>query len=90
MQKFKKIFYFTLGGIVIPPFLAMISAVIFHLESIRNSSAYFGLTYFIIYLLFPLLYTPKRQERYPNRYAFYALLYIPFVLLYYLGILGLR
>lgn len=40
---------------------------------------FFGLVYFLVYLLFALLYRGKVREMVPNRYVFYGGLYLPFI-----------
>ena len=84
MTMLKKIVYFILGLIIVPfgvglPFLFLGSDVY------EDAIEFFGGVYLIIYLLFPLLYRKKLQKFIPNRYVFYGVLYIPFIILFLLA-----
>ena len=80
----KKIAFFILGLIVVPlgvglPFLFLGSDIY------EDAIEFFGGVYLIIYLLVPLLYRKKLQEFISNRYVFYGVLYIPFIVLFLLA-----
>ena len=84
MAMLKKIAYFILGLFVVPlavglPFLS------FGARTYEDSIGFFGGVYLIIYLLFPLLYRKKLQKFIPNKYVFYGVLYIPFIILFLLA-----
>lgn len=84
MAMLKKIAFFILGLIVVPlgvglPFLFLGSDIY------EDAIEFFGGVYLIIYLLVPLLYHKKLQEFISNRYVFYGVLYIPFIVLFLLA-----
>ena len=84
MTMLKKIAFFILGLIVVPlgvglPFLFLGSDIY------EDAVEFFGGVYLIIYLMFPLLYRKKLQEFISNRYVFYGVLYIPFIVLFLLA-----
>ncbi len=84
MAMLKKIAFFILGLIVVPlgvglPFLFLGSDIY------EDAIEFFGGVYLIIYLLVPLLYRKKLQEFISNRYVFYGVLYIPFIVLFLLA-----
>ena len=82
MQRLKKAFLFILGLMVVPHFL---SAVIMHMlnrEDLDLLSGFFAIIYLIAYFSFPFLYRGKIREKISNRYLFYAMLYLPFVVLF--------
>lgn len=78
MRRFKKIFYFILGSIVVPFVLGALNAFLWGKETFEYFYKYFSLVYLICYLLFPALYRKNMPERFPNKYAFYGVMYLVF------------
>lgn len=81
MKKLKKVFLFVLGGVLIPFILGKILSLVVGCEDYQGIN-FFGLVFFLIYFIFPVLYRGKVREKIPNRYLFYVLLYLPFVALF--------
>lgn len=78
MLRLKKIFYFVLGMLVVPAVLGKVVAGVVGAD-VFDGINFFGLVYFLVYLLFALLYRGKVKEMVPNRYVFYGGLYLPFI-----------
>lgn len=81
MGRLKKIAYFVGGLFVIPLVLGRLLAVLLNCDDYVGIH-FFGLAYFIIYLIFPLFYNSKIGQYFHNRYAIYSILYLPFILLF--------
>ena len=87
MRRVKKAFLFLLGLNIVPCFLGALMAKICGSEEFASFAGFFLLVYLVIYFSFPRLYTAKMQERFPNKYLLYALLYtgiFVFVLLFFM------
>lgn len=82
MYRLKKIFYFLAGLILFPVIAGLILHWGFGYDDDYRYANFWGFAYFLVYLIFSFLYKGKVREKIPNRYIFYALLYIPFVLLF--------
>lgn len=78
MQKLKKAFYFLLGFLFIPEILSELTALILNLYNSRLLVGYYALVFLIIYFAFPFLYRKDIPKHFPNRYAFYGILYLIF------------
>ncbi|MCM1324716.1 MAG: hypothetical protein NC218_11395 [Acetobacter sp.] len=78
MKRFKKILYFVLGDIVVPFVLGAVNALIWGNEAFDYFYKYFLFVYFVCYLLFPVLYRKNMPKRFPNKYAFYGVMYLVF------------
>ena len=83
MQRLKKVFLFILGFVFVPFILGKIFSLVIGCEDYKGIH-FFGLVFFLIYVIFPFLYRGKIREKIPNRCLFYALLYLPFVALFVL------
>lgn len=81
MNRLKKIFYFLLGGIVIPVVLGRLLSLLLKCEEYEGVN-FFGVVYFFIYLIFPVLYGEKVKRLFPNKYVFYGVVYLPFIMLF--------
>lgn len=81
MQKLKKVFYFILGGSIIPFLLSFPYAYIFKADNLKEFKAYWFISYLLIYLFFPFLYQKNIKKRFSNKYAFYGILYLVFFIL---------
>lgn len=77
MPQLKKILKFVLGLFIIPMIISL-PFLVLGVDCYADAAGFFGLVYFVIYLLFPLLYRNKIQTIIPNKYMFYIVLYIPF------------
>ena len=84
MLNLKKICYFIIGLVFIPLVFSAICAFITTFDYEDNID-FFGGMYLIVYLLFPLLYRGKLKNIFINKYVFYGLLYLPFILLLYIA-----
>lgn len=84
MLNLRKICYFIIGLIVIPFVFSLIFAF-FTASDYEDSIDFFGGMYLIVYLLFPLLYKGKLKNIITNKYVFYGLLYLPFIILFYIA-----
>lgn len=82
MHRLKKIFYFLAGLILFPVFVGLILFWGLGYDNDYRYVDFWGGAYFLVYLIFPLLYRGKVKEKIKNRYIFYALLYVPFILLF--------
>ena len=90
MQRLKKAFLFILGLYIVPVFLGDVCAFIFGYSYFKDFAGYFVVVYFLVYFIFPFLYRGKIREKIPNRYLFYAMLYLLFsVLLVFICIIDL-
>ena len=87
MQQLKKIFKFVLGLFIIPVIISL-PFLFLGIDYYEYAIGFFGLAYFVIYLIFPLLYRNKIQKIVPNKYIFYTILYIPFFILFGVWFLG--
>lgn len=67
-----------MGFIFIPTVLAFITFFIQDIADFDTLLYYFRAVFLIIYLSFPILYRKEMPKLVPNRYAFYALLYLIF------------
>lgn len=81
MHRLKKVLYFTIGEIVFPFLFVFFNAIIWGNNGFEYFYKYFLLVYIICYFLFPVLYRGKMVEKFPNRYAFYGMLYFGFEVL---------
>lgn len=81
MQKLKKIIYFILGLLTIPYLIGLPLSVILQID-MDAIVDYFGGVYLIVYVLFPLIYRQRIREYFPNKYLFFILLYLPFLILF--------
>lgn len=81
MKRLKKILYFVLGMVIVPVILGKNLSWIVGCEDYKGIN-FFGLSFFLIYVIFPFIYRGKAREKFPNRYTFYGLLYLPFVILF--------
>jgi len=81
MQRLKKVFLFILGIVFIPVILGKFLSWIVRCEDYRGIN-FFELVFFLIYVIFPFLYRGKVKEKIPNKYLFYLLLYLPFVVFF--------
>lgn len=81
MQRLKKVFLFILGIVIIPVILGKFLSWIVGCEDYQGIN-FFGLVFFLIYVIFPVLYRGKIREKIPNRYLFYVLLYLLFAALF--------
>lgn len=81
MKRLKKVFLFILGIVIIPVILGKFLSLIVGCEDYQGIN-FFGLVFFLIYVIFPFLYRGKVKEEIPNKYLFYVLLYLPFVVLF--------
>ena len=84
MLNLKKICYFITGLVFIPLVFSAICAFITTSDYEDNIDFFWGM-YLIVYLLFPLLYRGRLQNIIKNKYVFYGLLYLPFILLFLLA-----
>lgn len=84
MLNFKKICYFITGLVFIPLVFSAICAFI-TTSDYEDNIDFFGGMYLIVYLLFPLLYRGKLKNIIINKYVFYGLLYLPFIILLYIA-----
>ena len=84
MLNLKKICYFIIGLVFIPLVFSAICAFI-TTSDYEDNIDFFGGMYLIVYLLFPLLYRGKLKNIFINKYVFYGLLYLPFILLLYIA-----
>ncbi len=80
MNRLKRILYFTLGEIVIPLLMGAANALIFGNEAFEIFYGYFLLVYLLCYFLFPMFYRGEMVKRFPNRYAFWGVMYLGFEL----------
>ena len=81
MRQLKKIFYFISGGYLVPVCLGMAHIPFFGAENAKLFYGYFLFVFLLCYCLFPLFYRGKVAERFPNRYAFYGVMYLAFEIL---------
>ncbi|MCM1324859.1 MAG: hypothetical protein NC218_12155 [Acetobacter sp.] len=81
MQKLKEVFYFILGGSIVPFLLSFPYAYILRADNLKEFKAYWFISYLLIYLFFPLLYQKNIKKRFPNKYTFYGILYLTFFIL---------
>ncbi|MBR4105757.1 MAG: hypothetical protein IKK52_00460 [Alphaproteobacteria bacterium] len=81
MLRFKKIVYFVLGLLVVPLLLGGVFALL-NTTDYNTAYNFFGGTYLINYLLFPLCYKSKIKQKITNKYIAYLLLYLPFIALF--------
>lgn len=81
MKRLKKILYFVLGWVIVPPVLAIITVWLFQIDAFKEIYGYFSLIYLLSYILFPLFYRGALQNKFPNKYAFYAVIYLTLCLL---------
>ncbi len=81
MNRLKKILYFTIGEIIFPFLGGVFNAVIFGNGAFEYFYKYFLLVYIVCYFLFAALYRGKVAAKFPNRYIFYGILYLPFEIL---------
>lgn len=81
MHRLKKVLYFTIGEIVFPFLFGFFNAIIWK----NNGFEYFYKYFFVslYHLLFPVssAISGKMVEKFPNRYAFYGMLYFGFEVL---------
>lgn len=84
MLNLKKICYFIIGLVFIPLVFSAICAFI-TTSDYEDNIDFFGGMYLIVYLLFPLLYRGKLKNIIINKYVFYGLLYLPFIILFYIA-----
>lgn len=84
MLNLKKICYFVSGLLLIPLVFSAICAFI-TASDYEDNIDFFGGMYLIVYLLFPLLYKGKLKNIITNKYVFYGLLYLPFIILFYIA-----
>jgi len=78
MQKYKKALFFVLGFLFIPEILSKLTALALGLYDDWLLTGYFAFVFLIIYFTFPILYCKDVPKRFPNKYAFYGLLYLIF------------
>lgn len=81
MNKLKKILYFTLGAYLVPVCLGMIHILFLGVEDAKFFYQYFTLVYILVCLLSVFFYRGKIAEKFPNRYAFYGIMYLAFEVL---------
>lgn len=84
MLNLKEICSFIAGLIVVPFVFSLIFAFL-TTSDYEDSIDFFWGMYLIVYLLFPLLYRGKLKNIIINKYVFYGLLYLPFIILLYIA-----
>ena len=84
MQRLKKAFLFILGLMVVPRFLSAVIMRVLNREELDLLSGFFAIIYLLAYFSFPFLYRGKVKEKITNRYLFYGILYLPFIVLFVL------
>ena len=84
MQRLKKAFLFILGLMVVPRFLSAVIMRGLNREELDLLSGFFAIIYLLAYFSFPFLYRGKVKEKITNRYLFYGILYLPFIVLFVL------
>lgn len=84
MQRLKKAFLFILGLMVVPRFLSAVIMRVMNREELDLLSGFFAIIYLLAYFSFPFLYRGKVKEKITNRYLFYGILYLPFIVLFVL------
>lgn len=81
MNRLKKILYFTLGLYFVPVCLGMVHIPFFGIENAAFFYQYFTIVYILVCLLSVFFYQKKMMEKFPNRYAFYGVMYLGFEVL---------
>ena len=84
MQRLRKAFLFILGLMVVPRFLSAVIMYALNRDELDLLSGFFAIIYLLAYFSFPFLYRGKVRKKITNRYMFYALLYLPFIVLFVL------
>ena len=88
MIRFKKILYFTLGFILIPPTLAMVSCWLLDSANCETYISYWGSVYLFTYLLYPFIRKIKIFQKISNKYVIFTVCYlfmaIPFLLIFHI------
>ena len=82
--KIKKAFLFILGLMVVPLFLSAVIMQALNREELDLLSGFFAIIYLIAYFSFPFLYRGKVKEKITNKYLFYGVIYLPFIVLFIL------
>lgn len=81
MTRLKKIFFFVLGFFLVPTILGSLMAFLRH-QDFEFAINFFGGAYLFLYIFFNHFYNENVQKKISNKYCFYLILYIPFILLY--------
>lgn len=81
MKILKKIILFIVGMVIVPFALGKSLSLMVGCEDYKGFS-FFSLVFFLLYMIFPFLHRGKIKEKIYNKYVFYVLLYIPFVMLF--------
>jgi len=84
MQRLKKAFLFILGLMVVPRFLSAVIMQALNREELDLLSGFFAIIYLLAYFSFPFLYRGRIKEKITNRYLFYGVIYLPFIVLFVL------
>ncbi len=84
MQRLKKAFLFILGLMVVPRFLSAVIMQALNREELDLLSGFFAIIYLLACFSFPFLYRGRIKEKITNRYLFYGVIYLPFIVLFVL------
>lgn len=75
MTYLKKVVYFTVGVLLVPFILGLITLWLVGSEDYETFYGFWCGVYLLIYIFFPFVYRGKIAQKIPNKYVMYAILY---------------